>query len=131
MVSRSIFVFALAAAAVGASFVVACSSSGIDTTKYGPPDAGKPAAVYCIRDLDCQIDGGPQICGFPIDDGCAARGVCVDLLQGVGKCDTQSTTYCGCDLGAVTSCAVQDGYVRGGPTNGNKPVDVDGSPSCN
>lgn len=125
MIFRSLFVFALVAC-----FVVACSNSGIDTTVYGPPDAGKPAADYCIRDLDCQIDGGAQICGFPIADGCAARGICVDFVKGADKCDPSTRTYCGCNQGTVNACGVQSGYVQGGPTNGNAATLLDGSPSC-
>lgn len=131
MRSRNVFVFVLAAAALSASVLVACSNTGADTTVYGPPDAGRPAAVYCIRDLDCQIDGGPQICGFPIAEGCAARGVCIDFAPGAQKCDPRTKTYCGCSQGSVNACGVQSGYVQGGPTNGKVATLVDGAPSCN
>lgn len=134
MTSRAFLVLALAAAAAGASFVAACSSDDVDNTVYQPPDSGPVTTYYCIRDLDCQEDGGTQVCGFSIAEGCASRGVCVDIVGGAQKCDTSNQTYCGCAGGeaTVTSCALaQKGYVRGGPTDGTQAVrEDDGGFTC-
>lgn len=125
---RILFIAGAGAAAAAAALVAACSSSSVDNTVYGPPDAGKPDAVYCVVDNDCPPVGDQhRACGFPIADGCTARGVCVDFTS--GPC-SQSAPLCGCNGELVTTCGVQSGYVKGGPTNGATPTDVDGSAKC-
>ncbi|MGH7281407.1 MAG: hypothetical protein ACRELY_07795 [Polyangiaceae bacterium] len=125
---HSFWIFAVGSVALASFVVVACSSSsGVDTTEYGPPDAGKPDAVYCVADPDCQVDGGTQKCGFPISDSCEARGVCVPVTG--GPC-AQSAPMCGCNGDTVTTCGAPDGYVTEGPTNGQTPTSVDGSLHC-
>lgn len=112
----------------------ACGSSDdTDNTQYGPPDAGQPDADYCVSDFDCPPDdaGNQLACGFPIADGCEARGVCVAVSPTAQSCGPGN--YCGCNGGLVTTCPLTDtSYVRVGPTNGNKPTSLsDGGAGCN
>ena len=125
---RILLSFAIVSALASSFFFFSCSSSsGIDTTEYGPPDAGKPDAVYCVADPDCRVDGGTQSCGFPIAQACEARGVCVDSTS--STC-SQNAPMCGCNGDTVTTCGAPSGYVIGGPTNGKTPTDFDGSARC-
>jgi hypothetical protein len=121
----------LAGALSAAGFVGACGSSD-DNTTYGPPDAGKPDADYCVSDVDCPPDnGGDQFaCGFPIADACEARGVCVAVNPTAARCPTPN--LCGCDGNLVGTCPISvPGYVRGGPTNGKSPtIGADGGAQC-
>jgi hypothetical protein len=126
---RALF-FAVIVASCGGGFVFACSASS-DNTVYGPPDAGKPDANYCVVDMDCPpTANGDQACGFPIADACQARGVCVDVKPGAGKCTAPN--YCGCNGDLVNTCPIAAaGYVRGGPTNGQAPTAFpDGGTGC-
>jgi hypothetical protein len=131
---RSIFFFA-GVAACAAVFALACGSSDDDdNTVYGPPDSGaEPDADFCVSDFDCPPDdaGNQQACGFPIADTCEARGVCVLANPTAQQCGPGN--YCGCDGELVTTCPLADtSYVRGGPTNGNKPTTLaDGGLGCN
>ena len=119
-------IFAIASPFAAALVVAACSSSsGIDTTEYGPPDAGQPDAAYCILDTDCPTSS--QACGFPTADKCSARGVCVPVTAGA-SCTTTSTV-CGCEKDLVDTCGMPSGYVRGGPANGASPTGGDAA-SC-
>ncbi|MEO7112038.1 MAG: hypothetical protein ABI183_16465 [Polyangiaceae bacterium] len=129
---RSVFFFG-GIAVSAALFAFACSSNGIDNTEYGPPDSGQhPDANYCVVDQDCPPDnaGNDYACGFPIASACEARGVCVGVNSRNGACIMPN--YCGCDGELVTTCPLADtSYVRGGPTNGNKPTTLaDGGLSC-
>jgi len=129
---RPYFFAAIAASVVvGGVFAIACSASS-DNTVYGPPDAGQPDANYCITDQDCpSVDGGDQACGYPIADTCQARGLCVEFFPTAQKCAT-TNKYCGCNGDIVSSCAIADGYVGGGPTNGQHPTALaDGGVGCN
>ena len=118
-------VFVLAGVASCGALFVACGSSGDDNTVYGPPDAGKPDADYCVVDNDCPPNSGAsQACGFPIADTCEARGICVAVGATAQSCPAPN--FCGCNGDLVTSCAVPSGYVRGGPTDGKTPTIGDG-----
>jgi len=55
-----------------------------------PPDAG---AAACNKDTDC-LPG--LSCGYPVADGCAAKGVCVQGNCQKGACLTPAG-MCGCD----------------------------------
>jgi hypothetical protein len=132
MPMRSVFFFG-GLASCAALFAFACSSSGVDNTEYGPPDSGEhPDANFCVSDFDCPPDdaGNQLACGFPIASTCEARGVCVGVSPTAQQCGPAD--YCGCNGDLVTTCPLTDtSYVRGGPTNGNKPTALaDGGVSC-
>ncbi len=55
-----------------------------------PPDAG---AAACVKDGDCPAG---LSCGYPVADGCAAKGVCVQSNCQKGACLTPAG-MCGCD----------------------------------
>jgi hypothetical protein len=133
LASQNVFVIG-GLVACAALFVFACGSSDdSDNTVYGLPDSGaSPDADYCVSDFDCPPDGNGHefACGFPIAQGCEARGVCVIVTGGATQCT--SPNYCGCDGEYVTTCPLTNtSYVRGGPTNGGRPkLLADGGTSC-
>lgn len=126
--------FMAGAISCAAAFAIACGPSDDDNTVYGPPDAGKPDADYCVSDIDCPPDNSHDesfACGFPIADACEARGICIAVSAGSAKCPS-TPNYCGCDGNLVTTCPLGvGGYVRGGPTNGKTPTtSADGGVQC-
>jgi hypothetical protein len=54
-------------------------------------DAGAALGSPCVSTSDCIVSA---LCGYPIDAGCSAQGICVpeDL-----SCPTDGPTVCGCD----------------------------------
>jgi hypothetical protein len=71
--------------------LLACSSSRAPSDGP-PPDAGAPQGAPCQLTSDCANE--LLLCGYPIDAGCAAQGICVpeDL-----SCTKDGPTVCGCD----------------------------------
>lgn len=131
--TRSLF-FLGGLVSCAAMLAFACSPADEnDNTIYGPPDSGAaPDADYCVSDFDCPPDGNGHefACGFPIAQGCEARGVCVQVSGGSMQCT--SPNYCGCNGEYVTTCPLVDtSYVRNGPTNGGRPTLLaDGGTTC-
>jgi hypothetical protein len=70
-------------------------------------DAGADAAgLVCRSDSDCRPN---YACAYPVNESCAAAGVCVPVTAcgGAGK----QPTYCGCDGGGfVRRCDLPGGY---------------------
>jgi acyl-CoA dehydrogenase len=82
--------------------------SGCAKTGTGTPllDAGGQVGDPCNASSDCT--GGAELCGFPIDAGCAAQGVCVpeDL-----SCTDDGPVVCGCNGDPVgLACIWGAGY---------------------
>jgi hypothetical protein len=68
-------------------------------------EAGAPVGSACTQSTDC---GGEELCGFPVDAGCSAQGVCVmeDFT-----CQDDGPVVCGCDGDPVgLSCEWGPGY---------------------
>jgi hypothetical protein len=80
-----------------------CAKSG---TSAPLPDAGGQVGDPCNVTTDCT--GGAELCGFPIDAGCAAQGVCVaeDF-----SCTADGPVVCGCNGDPVgLACIWGAGY---------------------
>jgi hypothetical protein len=87
-----------------ALLLVACSSQSAPSDG-SPADSGAQQGSPCVLTTDC-IAG--LLCGYPIDAGCAAQGVCVpeDL-----SCPTDGPVVCACDDTPVgLACIYGPGY---------------------
>lgn len=95
----------------------ACSNNSSPAASGGA-DAGLDAvssssATPCATRNDCGTD---QVCAYPTAKGCAATGVCVDVLT--AECDagpSATTLVCGCD-GTTKSvyslfCGLPSGFI--------------------
>ena len=71
----------------------------------GPGDIGAPDGSACVLSSDCAAE---LLCGYPIDAGCSATGVCVpeDIL-----CSSDGPVVCGCDSTPIgLACIYGPGY---------------------
>jgi hypothetical protein len=76
----------LAFASAALALSAACLHAGTPTPGAG--EAGSPGSP-CMQETDCV---GDTLCGFPIEAGCAAQGVCVTedftcMVDGPVVCD--------------------------------------------
>jgi len=95
--------------------VAACSSNSAPANP--PEEAGAPQGAPCVLTSDCAVE---LLCGYPIEAGCAAQGVCVpeDL-----SCPTDGPVVCACDgTPAGLACIYGVGYAV-------VPI-VDTTPGC-
>jgi hypothetical protein len=96
-------------------FLGACSSNG--TPSSPPEEGGAPQGAPCVVTTDCDPE---LLCGYPIEAGCAAQGVCVpeDLT-----CPVDGPVVCACDgTPAGLACIYGPGYAV-------VPI-VDTTPGC-
>jgi len=85
-------------------FLVACSTHG-PASGSATQDSGAPQGSPCELTTDCVVG---LLCGFPIDAGCAAQGVCVPEFL---SCMNDGPTVCGCDGDPVgLACIYGPGY---------------------
>ena len=95
-----------------AALLGGCSSSSsggfVGTLQPGITGDDTTQGQYCVTDTACTMG---QACGYLVDGGCSAAGICVPLSAcgGAGK----QPTYCGCDgIGFVRTCGLPDGYAQ-------------------
>jgi hypothetical protein len=89
---------------VACALLLAMCTTRPDTSTV-PIEGGAPVGAPCMQTTDC---GGEELCGFPIDQGCNAQGVCVfeDF-----SCPTDGPVVCGCDGAPVgLACIYGAGY---------------------
>ncbi|HEY6459513.1 MAG TPA: hypothetical protein VIY73_05155 [Polyangiaceae bacterium] len=68
-------------------------------------EAGAPVGAPCSQSIGC---GPEELCGFAIDAGCSAQGVCV--MEDLG-CQADGPVVCGCNGDPVgLSCEWGPGY---------------------
>ncbi|HEY3822713.1 MAG TPA: hypothetical protein VGL81_36360 [Polyangiaceae bacterium] len=84
--------------------LAACTTS--TPPPEGPPaDAGAPEGSSCELTTDCVVG---LLCGYPIEAGCAAQGVCVPESL---TCPVDGPTVCACDGTPVgLACIYGPGY---------------------
>ncbi len=71
-----------------------------------PAEAGGP----CASNADCDRLQG-ILCGFPVDGGCSASGVCIYVSTGGCLCDAGGALVCNCAGQLVApSCCFAQGY---------------------
>ncbi len=92
---RLVLVFAVGSLATSlattfALVLVACSSPP-PVNNEPVADAGAPDGAACVLTTDC-VPG--LLCGYPIEAGCAAQGVCVPEYL---TCPVDGPIVCGCD----------------------------------
>ena len=93
-----------AVALVLALLLAACSPRPAPV-EGAPRDSGSPPGSPCVATSDCVVGA---LCGYAVDAGCAAQGVCVpeDL-----SCLDDGPVVCGCDgTGVGLACIYGAGY---------------------
>ena len=92
--------------AFAAALLVLLSGCAKHGTGTPLPDAGGQVGDPCNTSSDCT--GGEELCGFPIDAGCAAQGVCVPEDF---SCTDDGPVVCGCNGDPVgLACIWGAGY---------------------
>jgi hypothetical protein len=90
------------------------------------PDGGcAGCGLPCAKESDC---GTGLVCGYKVEDGCAAQGVCVPRWPLIGQAACAALVQsCGCDGTVVTTgCNYYAGYAPAPVSPGNFSCMEDG-----